>query len=125
MTQSNACEHGHPLYRVYDLDEPLREAIRSRRASLGLSVAEFLAESVTQELPGLVRSLSDLGLVASPETGVRPARLPVSESILERLREAGGHVGLPASRLLLLCLARSAARKRRRSVRGLARADRG
>jgi hypothetical protein len=45
---------------------------------------------------------------------VRPARLPLTVRLLEALKRAGDETGLPASRLLLACLARAARRKRRR-----------
>jgi hypothetical protein len=103
-----------PVFRVYYVPEPLREAIRTRRTALGLPVARFVAESVAHELGPLVRALGELGLSGRPGEGVRPVRLPLSEESLGDLRRAGDQVGLPASRLLLLCLARAAARKRRR-----------
>ena len=109
-----------PVFRVYYLDGPLSEAIKARRAALGQSVAQFLAESVTHELGPLVGALADLGLSGRHEGGVRPVRFPLSAPLLGQLREAGERVGLPAGRLLLLCLARAAARKRRRHGQGVA-----
>ena len=46
----------------------------------------------------------------------RPARLPLTEALLKLLKQASQATGVPAARLLLACLARGAARKRRRAV---------
>ena len=108
------------VHRVHYLPDDLREAVRVRRSDLGQSVRAFVADAVTHELDPLVRTLAELGLAGRPEAGVRPARLPLSEESLEALRRAGERVGLPAGRLLLLCLARSAARKRRRHGQSIA-----
>jgi hypothetical protein len=102
-----------PVYRVIYLDEGLRGAIKARREVLGQTVQQFMAE-LSMELGPLVRALTELGLSGRPEGGRRPARLPLPAPLLEELRRASGQTGLPANRLLLLCLARSAGRKRRR-----------
>jgi hypothetical protein len=102
-----------PVYRVVYIDEGLRGAVKARREALGQSVREFL-EGLSLELGPLVRALTELGLSGRPEGGRRPARLPLPATLLEELRRASGQTGLPASRLLLLCLARATARKRRR-----------
>jgi hypothetical protein len=100
------------VHRVYQFPEALRVAVGDRRRALGQTMRGFVAEAVAGELPGLVARLRQ----ALPELGgpARPARLPLSETLLAQLRQAGAAVGLPASRLLLCCLARAAARKRRR-----------
>ena len=103
------------VHRVYHIGEELRRAINTRRSALGMTVREFAAEAVQGELPGLMDSLRSL--LPSPETDARPARLPMTELLLDDLREASQEVGIPAARLLLACLARAAARKRRRPDR--------
>jgi hypothetical protein len=100
------------VHRVYRIGEDLRQAVSSRRRVLGLTTHAFLAEAVEGELPGLVEALR--ALLPAPEQGARPARLPMTEALLNALRKASHDVGVPATRLLLACLARAAARKRRR-----------
>jgi hypothetical protein len=100
------------VYRVYHLPEDLRSALRERRQVMGQTVREFVAYAIETELPGLVQLLREQLPVPGGE--VRPARLPLTERLLEALKQAGDETGLPASRLLLACLARAARRKRRR-----------
>jgi hypothetical protein len=103
------------VWRVYQLPEELRRVVRERRQALGQTLREFLAEAIETELPGLLAVLREHLPVAA---GVaRPARLPLTEPLLEALRSAGAETGLPAARLLLACLGRAGRRKRRRRGR--------
>jgi hypothetical protein len=104
------------IHRTLRLAEPLREAIRDRRAARGQTLAGFLAEAVWGELPGLLAALAEAGLAggAGEWDGTRPARLPLSAELLGELKAASRASGVPACRLLMACVARSAARKRRR-----------
>jgi hypothetical protein len=106
------------VWRVYQLPEELRSAVRQRRQALGQTQREFLAYAIETELPGLLAVLREqLPAAAGQE---RPARLPLTEPLLEALRSAGAETGLPAARLLLACLGRAARRKRRRRGSGSA-----
>jgi hypothetical protein len=96
------------------MPEDLREAMRQRRLTQGLTVRELVANSL-EELPGLRALLREH--LPRPSGDLRPIRLPLTEELLEQLRAAGEEVGLPAARLLLACLARAARRKRRRRGR--------
>jgi hypothetical protein len=102
------------LWRVYQLPEELRTAVRQRRQALGQTLRQFLAEAIETELPGLLAVLRERLPVAAG--AARPARLPLTERLLEALRSGGAETGLPAARLLLACLGRAALRKRRRRV---------
>jgi hypothetical protein len=102
------------VWRVYQLPEELRRALRQRRQSLGQTLREYLSYAIETELPGLLAVLRE-HLPASPGLA-RPARLPLTERLLEALRSGGAETGLPAARLLLACLDRAARRKRRRRV---------
>jgi hypothetical protein len=102
------------VWRVYQMPEDLREAMRQRRLTQGLTVRELVADSL-EELPGLRALLREH--LPRPSGDLRPIRLPLTEELLEQLRAAGEEVGLPATRLLLACLARAARRKRRRRGR--------
>jgi hypothetical protein len=104
------------VYRVYPLPVVLREAVGQRRQALSQSLRQFIARAVEEELPRLLAALREH---LPPVDGVaRPARLPLTEPLLGMLRDAGVEVALPASRLLLACLARAARRRRRSRVSG-------
>lgn len=100
------------IHRVYRIGDELRQAVSERRRALGLTVRAFLAEAIEGELPSLVEALR--AHLPLSEDGARPARLPLTEALLDALRKASQDVGVPAARLLMTCLARAAARKRRR-----------
>lgn len=99
------------VFRTYYLPESLREAVRKRRAALGVTVRDFLVLAL-DELPALVAVIERE--LPNPRGQSRPARLPLSEPLLVSLRAASNRVGVPASRLLQACLWRAANRKRRR-----------
>lgn len=98
-------------FRTYRLVECVRQAVRQRRAALGCTLRELLAEAV-RELPDVVEAVERA--LPNPRGPSRPARLPLSEELLAALRTASNQTGLPANRLLLACLCRATARKRRR-----------
>ncbi|MBY0526976.1 MAG: hypothetical protein K2R98_26520 [Gemmataceae bacterium] len=100
------------VFRTYQLDDELRQALKSRRQALGLTVRAFVAQAIEEELDALVEAVKR-ELPMADKKG-RPARLPLTEGLLGRLQEAGTATSLPASRLLVACLARAASRKRRR-----------
>jgi hypothetical protein len=102
------------VHRVYRIGEGLRQAMAVRRRDLGLTLRAFLTEAVEGELPGLVEALR--ACLPAPEGKMRPARLPLTQTLLDRLRQASADAGVPAAKLLAACLARAAARKRRRRV---------
>ena len=100
------------VHRVYQCPEALRLAVGERRRALGQTLRAFIAGAVEGELNRLVAQLREV--LPLPTGATRPARLPLSEPLLKALRRAGDETGLPASRLLLACLARAARRRRRR-----------
>lgn len=106
-------------YRVVRISETLRETLRSRRIATGQTVRAFMAEAIEHELPSLVVALDELGISAEVGSAGRPSRLPISARGLATLRTAAETVGLPASLLLRISLARLARRKRRRPRSGL------
>ncbi|MFO0848316.1 MAG: hypothetical protein U0871_07140 [Gemmataceae bacterium] len=97
---------GKLVYRVFALPDGLRDAVRDARTRTGLTNRAFVAEAVAAHVGTLVSELTKLGFgrVGGP---TRPARLPFSPEAgtLDALRRASGEVGVPASHLLLLCLA--------------------
>ena len=75
-------------------------------------VFDYARRGVLGCLP-LAKALLDLG-VQSTTAGTRPVRLPLSDSLLETLHDSRDLTDLPLSSILVFCLRRSAARKRRR-----------
>jgi hypothetical protein len=98
------------VHRVFPMPEGLRTAVKERHAK-GLTLRQFIAESVAGELPRIVAALRE----ALPcfEGDRRPFRAPLSESLLAALRKAAAETGVPATALLFACLGRSARRRRR------------
>jgi hypothetical protein len=104
------------IYRVYRVPEPLRKAMRQRRAQRDQTVQEFIQTAVEDELPRLVESLGKLHIgPADPDS--RPAKLPLNERLLATLRQASIETGLSQSQLLLASLRAATSRKRRLPVR--------
>ena len=104
------------VYRVYRVPEPLRKAMRQKRAQRGQTVQEFLAGAVERELPRLAQLLGELG-ISSSDSAARPAKLPLDETVLKKLKKASEDTGLPQTSLLLACLRLSVKRKRRPALR--------
>lgn len=104
-------------FRTYRLPKSVREAMTWKRKALGQTVREYLVHAIDTELPGLVVVLErEVPSFGGEEA--KPARLPLSEALLETLQAAGDKTGIPASRLLMVCLARAGSRKRRGRQRG-------
>ena len=100
-------------FRTFSIGQELRQRIKQCRQSRGQTVREFVRLALETELTGLVevlrRELPNLDAVEA-----RPVRLPLTAELLGLLQRASTAVNLPANRLLLTCLAHSAARKRQR-----------
>lgn len=94
------------VYRVFPVDDALREAVRLARDRSGATNRSFVAGAVTEHLPALVRQLTELGFGAGDDSP-RPVRLPFSREAgtLDALRVASDQTSVPASQLLALCLA--------------------
>ena len=104
------------VYRVYQVPEPLRKAVRQKRSKWGQTVQEFLTGAVENELPRLVQMLGGLG-ISDSDSAARPAKWPLNEKVLGKLKKASGDTGLPQESLLLACLRLSVKRKRRPASR--------
>jgi len=101
-------------YRTIGLPESVRVAVKKRRTALGVTLHAFIATEATAELDRLVSAVAGLGL-PDPKEPTRPARLPLSDEIIEQYRRASEVTGLPANRLLVTSLQHAAIRRRRRS----------
>jgi hypothetical protein len=93
------------IYRVFKLPAPLLTAMRLTRDQVKTTNVRFLAEAVDSHLPSLVEELQRLGFGVH-RGDQRVARLPFSDesATLSLLRDAAETVGLPATKLLELCL---------------------
>ena len=103
------------VYRVYRVPEPLRKAMRQKRAKWGQTVQEFLAGAVDGELPRLVQMLGALG-ISGANPAAHPAKLPLDDRLLAELKRASEDTGLPQTPLFLACLQLSVKRRRRPAV---------
>jgi len=100
-------------FRTYHLSPELRARIKARRKALDMTLEDFIKTAVESELKGLVRTMNqELPNLSRPTD--QPVRLPLSKEVLAPLQQAGNETGLPVSRLLQVCLWKSASRKRRK-----------
>ena len=100
-------------FRTYHLSPELRAKVKTRRKALGMTLEDFIKTAVDAELKGLVHAMHrELPNLSRPND--QPVRLPLSKELLASLQKAGNETGLPVSRLLQVCLWKSAGRKRRR-----------
>jgi hypothetical protein len=90
-------------YRVYDLPEGLRAKLRTKRTKTAATMSEIVQTATADSLPKLVVALRELGFRPSGKT--RPARLPMTDDSIRKLKRASKQTGLPACRLLLASLA--------------------
>ncbi len=93
------------IYRVFKLPESLLTAMREKRDEVETTNVRFLADAVDSHLPGLVEELQRLGFGVHGGDQ-QMARLPFSDesATLSLLKEAAETVGLPATKLVELCL---------------------
>jgi len=112
------------VYRVITMPDSLLNMMREERDRRKATNVQFLSIVVNEHLPTLVAALKTLGFQTLNDKK-RTVRLPFSDedATLGQLREACEETGLPATKLLELCLVtatRSSAatkprRRRRRS----------
>ena len=93
------------IYRVFKLPESLLTAMREKRDEVETTNVRFLADAVDSHLPRLIEELRRLGFGVHGGDQ-QMARLPLSDesATLSLLREAAETVGLPATKLVELCL---------------------
>jgi hypothetical protein len=99
------------VFRTYRLDDELRIAVKARRQAWGLTIRAFVAEAIQSEL-GAIVDVVNRELPQADKKG-RPARLPLTESLLSQLQKAADVTDLPVSRLIVACLRRAARKKRK------------
>lgn len=89
------------IYRVYKIGESTRNCLKVGRESAETTNQKYLEMTVAAELPKLVDKLTNLFAMSGVR---RPARLPLSRSLIDTLNQASGTVGIPATKLLVACL---------------------
>jgi hypothetical protein len=85
-----------------------------KRKQYKLTVAQFVAEAITCELPGIRQEISKVGLESGHSKDARPARLPLTDELITTLKSTSKATSVPASKLLMACITRAVNRKRRR-----------
>ncbi len=111
----NALDEYHlvPVPRTLKLPGSIWKATRAKGRRDDKPVREVLEEAVNSELAKLVKQLRACG-VRGELTNDKVVRVPVSDALLKRLRNAKGKTGLPTIQMLALSLQRHTARKRKR-----------
>ena len=100
-------------FRTYHLSPELRAKVKARRKALDMTLEDFIKVAIETELKGLVETMHrELPNLSNPTD--QPVRLPLSKEVLVSLQRAGNQTNLPVSRLLQVCLWKSACRKRRK-----------
>ena len=107
-TRSKLIDTNHRVYRV---SEFLRSEVKAARERKSLTVKAFVEEALA-ELPKIAEGLKALGIEPAKKDA-RPARLPMSDEALAKLKKGAEATGVPQSALLMACLALASRRKRR------------
>jgi hypothetical protein len=90
------------VYRVYRLPEELRKQITVKRGKANVNLQSVIEAACTESLPKIVAALKTMGLGFDGKK--RPARLPMTDSLLGAFKVASKQTGIPASRLLQAAL---------------------
>jgi hypothetical protein len=90
------------VYRVYRLPEELRKRVKMKREKANVTLQSVIEASATESLPKIVATLKTMGLGFDGKK--RPARLPMTDSLLGAFKVASKQTGIPASRLLQAAL---------------------
>ena len=91
------------VYRVYRLPEDLRKRVTAKREKANVTLQSVIEAATTESLPKIVSTLKTMGMGFDGKK--RPARLPMTDSLLAAFKVASKQTGIPASRLLQAALA--------------------
>lgn len=94
---------GDTSYRVWKLDQGLKDEIKESRERLGATVQEFWANAIHGQLANVVKALEAAG-VGIEDASTGPVRVPHLEESLKALRYASAQTGLDQSQLIVACL---------------------
>jgi len=102
-----------PTPRTIKLPETLWQSVKTKAARYDTTVRQTVEEAVENEMHDVIVALQRLGV-----RGDRPhdkiVRVPLSKYALDRMHEGRRRTGLPAIKMLALCLHRHTTRRRRR-----------
>jgi hypothetical protein len=91
------------VYRVYRLPDDLRKRVKAKREKANVTLQAVIEAASLESLPKIVNTLKTMGLGFDGKK--RPARLPMTDSLLGAFKVASKQTGIPASRLLQAALA--------------------
>jgi hypothetical protein len=90
------------VYRVYRLPDDLRKRVKTKREKANVTLQAVIEAASLESLPKIVNTLKTMGLGFDGKK--RPARLPMTDSLLGAFKVASKQTGIPASRLLQAAL---------------------
>jgi hypothetical protein len=90
------------VYRVYRLPDDLRKRVKAKREKHNVTLQSVIEAASLESLPKIVNTLKTMGLGFDGKK--RPARLPMTDSLLGTFKVASKQTGIPASRLLQAAL---------------------
>lgn len=90
-------------FRVYPIDDLLREAMAEVRGAQGFTVQNLIRASLEDQLPIIVDQLHSMGL-AHESSMKRPARWPLDSASLAALSLASAQTVVSQKDLLIACL---------------------
>jgi hypothetical protein len=90
------------VYRVYRLPEDLRKRVKAKREKANVTLQAVIEAASLESLPKIVATLKTMGLGFDGKK--RPARLPMTDSLLGAFKVASKQTGVPTSRLLQAAL---------------------
>ncbi len=90
------------VYRVYRLPDDLRKRVKAKREKANVTLQAVIEVASLESLPKIVATLKSMGLGFDGKK--RPARLPMTDSLLGAFKVASKQTGIPASRLLQAAL---------------------
>jgi hypothetical protein len=90
------------VYRVYRLPEDLRKRMTAKREKHNVTLQSVIEAATAESLPKIIATLKTMGLGFDGKK--RPARLPMTDSLLGAFKVASRQTGIPASRLLQAAL---------------------
>ena len=104
-----------PTPRTLRLPDASWSAAKAAAKTKGTAAWKILNDGITKQLPILMKQLTILGIVEGNEK-FKLVRVPLMGKTLAMLRDASKQTGLPAVRLLSLCLVKQVGRRRLRSA---------
>lgn len=93
-------------FRTFPLSNSLRLGLTSLRNETEGTTVQVVETAVDDHLPTIVAGLLAIGIPLIGESS-RPTRLPMRRWLIGALKKAAEQTGVPTTRLLAACIARS------------------